>query len=120
MAQYQKKPVIIEAFQFYTKMLTETTINTIPGWFYEACQKKSGTLGSFYSIYHSNPKAREAEVTHHIATLEGVMQVNDGDYIIRGITGELYPCTPDIFEATYVQVPYTTPLTDGKEIITEG
>lgn len=36
-----------------------------------------------------------------IITLEGVMTVSDGDYIIKGIKGEFYPCKPDIFEATY-------------------
>lgn len=36
-----------------------------------------------------------------IVTLEGTMMANAGDYIIRGIKGEYYPCKPDIFEATY-------------------
>ena len=36
-----------------------------------------------------------------IATLEGVMQAKPGDWIIRGVQGEFYPCKPDIFAATY-------------------
>ena len=36
-----------------------------------------------------------------IKTLEGAMKANKGDWIIKGIKGELYPCKPDIFEATY-------------------
>lgn len=36
-----------------------------------------------------------------IATLEGVMQAKPGDWIIKGVQGEFYPCKPDIFEATY-------------------
>jgi hypothetical protein len=36
-----------------------------------------------------------------IPTLEGVMRANYGDYIIKGVQGEFYPCKPDIFEATY-------------------
>ena len=36
-----------------------------------------------------------------IVTLEGVMTANAGDWIIRGVKGEIYPCKPDIFEATY-------------------
>ena len=40
-----------------------------------------------------------------IPTLEGVMTASPGDYIIRGIQGEFYPCKPDIFEATYEAVP---------------
>ena len=36
-----------------------------------------------------------------IHTLEGEMKVSRGDYVIRGVQGEFYPCKPDIFEATY-------------------
>lgn len=36
-----------------------------------------------------------------IQTLEGTMTANQGDYIIKGLQGELYPCKPNIFEATY-------------------
>jgi hypothetical protein len=40
----------------------------------------------------------------YIDTLEGTMEASRGDWIIRGVKGELYPCKPDIFEATYDQV----------------
>jgi hypothetical protein len=36
-----------------------------------------------------------------IITLEGIMEASPGDWVIRGVKGELYPCKPDIFEATY-------------------
>lgn len=39
-----------------------------------------------------------------IRTLEGDMKVSPGDYVIRGVQGEFYPCKPDIFEATYEPV----------------
>ena len=39
-----------------------------------------------------------------ISTLEGVMQASPGDWIIQGVKGEIYPCKPDIFEATYDEV----------------
>lgn len=39
-----------------------------------------------------------------IATLEGVMRAGPGDWIIKGVKGEFYPCKPDIFEATYEKV----------------
>jgi hypothetical protein len=38
---------------------------------------------------------------HYIKTLEGQMAVSNGDWIIKGVKGELYPCKPDIFAATY-------------------
>lgn len=41
-----------------------------------------------------NPKLK-------IQTLEGVMEASVGDYIIKGVNGEFYPCKPDIFEKTY-------------------
>lgn len=39
-----------------------------------------------------------------IETLEGTMEASQGDYIIKGINGEFYPCKPDIFEKTYEEV----------------
>ena len=39
-----------------------------------------------------------------IHTLEGDMRVSSGDWIIRGVQGEFYPCKPDIFKATYEEV----------------
>ena len=41
------------------------------------------------------------KITMQIDTLEGSMQVSKGDYIIRGVHGEFYPCKPDIFDKTY-------------------
>lgn len=45
--------------------------------------------------------ATKAPVTLKIKTLEGIMTANRGDWIIRGVNGEYYPCKPDIFEKTY-------------------
>lgn len=39
-----------------------------------------------------------------VSTLEGIMKVSVGDFIIQGVNGELYPCKPDIFEKTYEKV----------------
>lgn len=39
-----------------------------------------------------------------ISTLEGVMRADIGDYIIRGVSGEIYPCKPDIFNKTYQKI----------------
>ena len=51
----------------------------------------------------------QGEILRHgglpIKTLEGKMIASDGDYIIRGINGEFYPCKPDIFEKTYMPDP---------------
>ena len=47
---------------------------------------------------------RRGPVNIAISTLEGLMRASKGDYIIKGMTGEFYPCKPDIFKATYEEV----------------
>lgn len=83
MPLYRKKPVVIEAVQWTGDMtpvreLVGTDLPTYgpPG--------KSGSL--------------------RIATLEGDHECQLGDWIIKGVQGEFYPCKPDIFEATYEAV----------------
>lgn len=46
-----------------------------------------------------------AEPCIYILTLEGRMRADIGDYVIRGVAGEFYPCKPGIFEQTYEQAP---------------
>lgn len=59
---------------------------------------------SAFRLYRKKPVVVGAYLTPvamDIKTLEGVMHANAGDWIIRGVKGEVYPCKPDIFEATY-------------------
>lgn len=86
--KYRKKPVVIEAFQYNGSL-----IFWAPDWVKEA--HKKGVL--FYRY--------DDEV--FIKTLEGNHHVSIGDFIIKGIQGELYPCKPDIFEQTYELVETT-------------
>ena len=83
MAKYQKKPVIIEAIQWTGDNYEEVK------WFIP------NTI-----LARKNAKGELA-----IGTLEGVMTASKGDFIIRGVHGEYYPCKPDIFEETYEKVP---------------
>lgn len=63
----------------------------------------------FWDVFAFRPELMDAEkLTLTIPTLEGDMVAQDGDWIIRGVKGELYPCKPDIFEATYELVDETT------------
>ena len=90
---YVKKPVIIEARQF----AAESDGPTIAAWCggrFDQDAKPSDHTDVRYSIA--------------IPTLEGVMTADLGDYIIRGIKGEFYPCKPDIFRETYSEL-------DGQE-----
>ena len=81
--KYQKKPVTIEAIQF-----KEENIPTIKDWLGENLLAEARYSSPIHWIYR-------------IKTLEGNMLVTEGDYIIRGVKGEFYPCKPDIFYATY-------------------
>lgn len=80
MARYRKKPVIVEAYELYGE-------EHIPIWLGEALAKGIASQTEFNGML--------------IKTLEGIMFANKGDYIIRGVHGELYPCKPDIFRETY-------------------
>lgn len=87
MTKYRKKPLVIEAFQFGMQEKSD-----LPTWAKEAL--RSGAIKAF-SQYSGAVRWAEIE------TLEGIHRAGVGDYIIKGIKGELYPCKPDIFEATY-------------------
>lgn len=89
--RYRKKPVVIEAFQ-----LNERGLNG-EGWFWAAVTRDDIITHDF-GKYHPNPAWCE------IKTLEGTMVARTGDYIIKGVNGEIYPCKPDIFEKTYEQI----------------
>jgi hypothetical protein len=85
MPKYRKKPVVIEAIQYTGDNLEE--IVSFSG----------GVANGFPDSIGPNRMLR-------IRTLEGDHAGSVGDYIIRGVKGEYYPCKPDIFEATYDRV----------------
>lgn len=87
MAKYRKKPVVIEAFCWTgDEHQTED-----PVWI---CDAMAEGRARFENV--DTP-----DVSLMIHTLEGAMRADRGDWIIRGIKGEIYPCKPDIFAATY-------------------
>ena len=88
--KYRKKPVEIEAFRFEGKLEERN----YPDWILEGIASKHIEVceGVVYPP------------TMHIKTLEGIMRADLGDYIIKGVKGEIYPCKPDIFEMTYEKV----------------
>ena len=104
--KYRKKPVVIEAMQFPEALpegadpsATTRQAREVYLWV------EANTQGSF-DPYGDELPASGCSIDPStgrmlIATLEGVMQVKPGDYVIRGVQGEFYPCKPDIFEATY-------------------
>lgn len=81
--KYRKKPVVIEAMQHLDG---DRNGDEILEWI--------GEHGGDARIYNTSPDL-------YIFTLEGEMRADVGDYIIKGVKGEFYPCKPDIFEATH-------------------
>ena len=94
--RYRKKPVVIEAMQLVG---TNADTHAVYQWI------EANTQGSFDPLSEEIPASGvsidPATGFFLIATLEGVMQAKPGDWIIRGVQGEFYPCKPDIFAATY-------------------
>ena len=84
--KFRKKPVVIEAQQ-----LTDgADWDAIAVW-----------CGGFLHNTTFGVPGADPTTLLKIKTLEGVMEAGEGDWIIRGVKGEFYPCKPDIFEATY-------------------
>ena len=77
--KYRKKPVVIEAIQYDGSSASVDKIMTMGG----------------TRIMNNSPEGL------YISTLEGIMKASKGDWIIKGVQGELYPCKPDIFHETY-------------------
>lgn len=80
--KYRKKPVVIDAWLFDRPATGR------------ALEEMDGRISY-------NPQSAGYEDFLIIKTLEGDMMAKCGDYIIKGVQGEFYPCKPDIFEATY-------------------
>lgn len=93
--KYRKKPVIIEAYQM--RRVDFMDVIDLPVWLLEAWNGVRDSAGTIQRARESNDM--------EIVTLEGNHRVTEGDWIIRGVKGELYPCKPDIFEMTYEEVP---------------
>lgn len=94
--KYRKKPVVVEAMQFVKQRptsfdLARTNWAHIVNWVGDAAL----------------PRPPDAV---GIKTLEGTHWASVGDWIIKGIQGEFYPCKPDIFEATYEPVDESDPV----------
>jgi hypothetical protein len=94
--KYRKKPVVIEAFQMTREHRADNS--EWPNWLHKAWNKDGGP-GAL--LIDADDPARDRLV---IFTLEGVHRVEWDDFIIQGVQGELYPCKPDIFGATYEPV----------------
>lgn len=113
--KFRKKPVVIEAMHFDGGQANADPIidwvvasGGAAGW------HQDGTLAAdpdcptpeYHDSHHYCPSCAFTTAAEGITikTLEGVMNASVGDFIIKGVQGEFYPCKPDIFEATYEEV----------------
>lgn len=88
--KYRKKPVGIEAVQYKGTIDSDREIELFV----------NGELGVKTGILDYDPDVN----WYYLKTLEGNMYLKNGDWIIKGVKGEFYPCKPDIFEMTYEEV----------------
>jgi hypothetical protein len=93
--KYQKKPVVIEAIQWDG----ENTLEVMNFMNAEVVLKNNIDIDKFEDY-----KEIAKQNGLRIKTLEGEMKASVGDFIIKGVQSEFYPCKPDIFEQTYVLV----------------
>ena len=108
--KYKKKPVIIDAIQW-------TGGNMV-----EIADFAKG-FAKFDEIRQSDAENKiPAQYDLSIQTLEGTMQASRGDYIIKGVNGEFYPCKPDIFEKTYEKADSVSAMDfgDAIEVLKQG
>jgi len=85
--KFKKRPVVIEAIQLHLD--DNDTVSHIMSW-----------AGDAVGFYDYDPETNQFGRCS-ILTLEGEMQVSEGDWVIKGVQGEFYPCKPDIFDKTY-------------------
>lgn len=91
-----KKPVTIQALLWDGSNLKQ--VEEFTGDKLEMIDNGSDTIGHKANTFVSF-KLSTQEL--FIMTLEGEMKVSNGDFIIKGVQGEFYPCKPDVFNATY-------------------
>ena len=87
--RYRKKPVVIDAIQWTGINLSEIKM-------FVGDKLEYNIIDTAWEVGKGRPC-----VLMKIKTLEGKMEASEGDYIIKGVNGEFYPCKPDIFEKTY-------------------
>jgi hypothetical protein len=84
--KFRKRPVVIEAMQLIDDLANHTAI------------------ADWVTSHGGKVRMPALEPCLYIQTLEGEMRADLGDWVIRGLAGEFYPCKPDVFEKSYEAV----------------
>jgi hypothetical protein len=94
MAKYKKKPVVIEAIQLTIEnVINDSVADFLGDEFTGYINENEGEVGKEHEVVN--------DASTYINTLEGRMKASMNDWIIKGVSGEFYPCKPHIFEKTY-------------------
>jgi len=103
--KFRKKPIVIDALQLrwdtWSEMCDFAGVGKLEDGKPEGCYASPSLDGVALG---PQPRSNGPAIGLKIPTLEGLMVATEGDWIIRGVKGELYPCRADIFEATYEPV----------------
>ncbi len=102
MTKYRKLPVEIEAFQMTKERRWDNS--EWPAWLHLAWNREPGENAVWIDPDTPPEPGQESSSILVCGTLEGVHTITPGDWIIKGVKGELYPCKPDIFKMTYEKV----------------
>lgn len=101
--RFLKKPIVIEAFQMTESRRWDKS--EWPAWLHEAWNEDPDQDGRLFpDPDFPNDPGHDSPAEIRIGTLEGVLAISWDDWIIQGVKGEIYPCKPEIFEATYEAV----------------
>ena len=89
--RYRKRPAVVEAYP-WVQGQSEHQVAYWPDWLVWAQNTSASEEGAFFTQSGEGP---------FVHALGGVVKVEDGDWIVKGVNGEIYPCKPDIFAQTY-------------------
>jgi hypothetical protein len=106
MPKFVKKPVVIEAVQLTWQTWDAMCEHAGVGRLLDGRPQGGYAVPGSHDFDASGIQPTDDHVLAlAIPTLEGLMVAHEGDWVIKGVQGELYPCKPDIFAATYEPVP---------------
>jgi hypothetical protein len=110
--KYRKKPVVIDAIQINSFL--EPDISKLYDFVDAEFSDEDRRNGKTRIVWDMKDLSDgSADIFPTIKTLEGNMAITEGDFIIKGVAGEFYPCKPDIFEKTYEEALDLLPQFEG-------
>lgn len=103
---YKKRPVVVDAVEWEGGAEKASQVIDWALYFGGTIRYREGEFAYVGLHFDGKQMTTEEWVPEHLSidTLEGTMKASAGDFIIRGVKGEFYPCKPDIFHETYERI----------------